>query len=196
MGLASLAGSDCPQAEHLFTEALRLLPSTGRAPAAGSTSLRGKRGFALVCAGRHQEGASLLQEVLGGAHFPDHRPRFVNALGFALFHLHDYQGAGDAFEAGTTADPMNPILWSNLAAARMVSGKIGAADDALDRAVELSEPRRSQMEDYRREVFLTNAQLLASYKALAVGSGGKVGHLTLPRVELWWNEDRQGVRSP
>jgi len=186
-GLAKLGVSDCWEAEWYFSGALKLIEAQGNEThAANLERLQGERGFSLVCSQRFEEGAVQLEQQLhAGGGLRKGPPHLVNALGYARFRLEDYDGAVVAFEAGIVADPANPILWNNLAAANMVRGEIRAADDALFHAVVQAEPEASEvhfhMEEYHRLLFLSNVQNLASR------AGGQAAEL--PGVELWWGGD-------
>jgi len=182
-GLAKLGVSDCWKAEWYFASALELLEGLNSSTVAGNERLNllGDRGFALVCSQRFKEAADLLEQRL--SHSPEgQKPsHLLNALGYAKFRMKDYKDASRIFELGAKADPMNPILWNNLAAAKMVSGDLRAADDALYYAVDRADPNKHSqqfnVEDYHRLIFMANAENLWT-RSQRQSSG-------LPQIELW-----------
>jgi len=141
--------------------------------------LAGEHAFALVCSQRYDDGARALEHHISGLGSQRIPPYLLNALGFAHYHRRDYSASGDAFGQATEADPNNPILWNNLAAARMVVGDIRAADDALFRTLDSAAGKNCQfhVEEYHMRVFQYNVQNLATR------ARGKAA--SLPSVELW-----------
>lgn len=171
-GMQRLAQSDCMQASWFFESAFKMLQEqTGHATLTEMARLQGDRGFALVCAQRFVEGAGFLEQHLqsfqSNVSAPTH---FLNALGYARFRMQEYDLASDAFEAGTRADPLNPILWNNLAAAKLVRGDIQAADDALYHAWDQAEGKTTDkakgsehylVDEFQRQLISGNIQRLA-----------------------------------
>lgn len=187
-GRERLSVSDCWRATEFFTGALDLLSRHAHdgslAPVRDAVSramLLNDLGFALICTQQYREGVETLEQHLRGyAGLRQTPPHLTNALGFAHFHLENYKRASEVFEVAIQVDPMNPILWNNLAAARMVRGEIRAADDALYLAVDKSEPgRHILVEEYHRQVILSNVHKLY-YQSMGDAQS------LLPTVELWW----------
>lgn len=204
-GLAKMKVSNCRVAEQLFLEALRLWPENATEEAATSGKVVGRVdvesniAFALICMHHFVEGATRLERILNGTTVSKPNgtssskssPLFMNALGYARFHLKNYAGAVDAFEAATKLDSWNPILWNNLGAARMQTGNIIDADDAMWRAVDQTEPGGKKhyiLDEYYRRVFLENVQRLSFRASWTKDSAARGLELGLPQVELWWDE--------
>lgn len=195
-GLHYLRISDCWQAEWFFRSAMKQLEEDEEMLSGADgviqntelaaffdekrTLLTGDRGFALVCAQRFPEGARLLENRVLSEGYLRSPPHLVNALGYARYRMREYKEAGEVFDRAVKADPGNPILWNNLAAARMVGGDIQAADDALYHTFDHvhGQGLEFNVEEYHLQVFHSNVQNLVS----RVG-GQKAG---LPSIELWW----------
>ncbi|CAK0859118.1 unnamed protein product, partial [Prorocentrum cordatum] len=148
--------------------------------------LLGHQGFALVCDEKFREGAALLEHHIRSEGLTEGTAHLLNALGFARFRMGDYERAELAFEAGSRAEPQNPIMWNNLAAVKMMRGRLGEADGAMYQALDRTLPGQRGKEaqwvvgDYHRWMFQSNAVNLASR-----ASGAKAG---MPQVDLWWAE--------
>ncbi|CAJ1446264.1 unnamed protein product, partial [Effrenium voratum] len=139
LGLQNLRRSDCFQAAYYFGRALDLLPQVLADEAElrkGELQLLGDQAFALICSKRFAEGAKLLEGCAGETDCSSH---LLNALGYAQFMQQDYTRAAETFQLGTSADPQNPIIWSNLGAAQMELWHLDAADEALFKAADLSQ---------------------------------------------------------
>mmetsp|Transcript_138467 Transcript_138467/g.442566 ORF Transcript_138467/g.442566 Transcript_138467/m.442566 type:complete len:351 (-) Transcript_138467:393-1445(-) len=192
-GLHYLRISDCWQAEWFFKSALQQLEEEDKERAAelGSrgdealaeqsrATLIGDRGFALVCAQRFSEGAKMIQQRIFREGYNQLPPHLINALGYAHFKMEDYKQADEAFERAVKADSANPILWNNLAAAKMVGGDMKGAGDALYHTFDKVQSQAAEfsVEEYYMHIFHSNVQHLVGRV------GGKASGL--PSIELWW----------
>jgi len=187
LGQSSLKNSDCYKAQHWFSAALKMLhqvdlPDPGQYEGAGG-DLLGNLAFSLICAQRYTEGLELLEGcVTGELECASH---LLNALGFGLFQMKDYKTAARAFLSGAEKDSLNPIIWNNLGAARMVLWDLEGADEAMVRVAELTEDGKDpvRLSPHHQEVFVRNVEELKrraeTYQASDV----------LPRVELWFGDD-------
>lgn len=205
-GLKRLAVSDCSKAQWYFGSAFEMLQEQAAQDGSGNATLTddmvallGDRGFALVCANRYSEGLAFIEES-SLLSLQSSETYMLNALGYARFRLQDYARAGHAFEAGIRSDPLNPLLWNNLAAAKMAEGDFPAADDALYHAWDKAELRGEQeklsehyiVDSYQQQLIRENIRNLA---CRADGNRADLGcpeveQLTLPAVELWWGGAR------
>lgn len=114
---------------HKFDEALA---SYDTAAAIAPSSPAGPREGGMRCArwGEPAEAAPRLEEaVKRGAHDPD----LFHALGLARVHLHDLDGAKDAYERGYAADPTSAENLLGLATVALVRGNPTDALRAYDR---------------------------------------------------------------
>jgi len=204
-GLEQLSKSDCPKAQWYFESALHMLReqeqfgNSSLTMPVDTVGLLGDRGFALVCANRYKDGARSLEEYFDRSKSKSPPTHLLNALGYARFHMKEFDKAARAFDAGLKADPLNSILWSNLAACKMVQGDLQGADDALyhawDRAEgTIDDPEKAMdrvvLDDFQRHRIGQNVQ------QLACRSGGPAEFacpqdLPLPFVELWWGGERR-----
>lgn len=205
-GLTSLRLSKCLQAEQWFAHALNLfqqhfdvntvigldvvngsgmrqMPPQISMVAIDYDELTADLGFALVCAERYKEGASLLLRKLESKETAlTSLPWTFNALGYAHFHLKEYTTASDMFQLAAQTDDSNPLAWSNLAAVQMVQGNLNAADDAMLRAMECHEADLLKSDGDRKkpppDSLMQNIGLLAAY------SSGQRSRM--PTLELWY----------
>ncbi|CAK0859119.1 unnamed protein product, partial [Prorocentrum cordatum] len=177
------------EAHWYFASALELLMVGSGGLAERDVEVRGllgHQGFALVCDEKFREGAALLEHHIRSEGLTEGTAHLLNALGFARFRMGDYERAELAFEAGSRAEPQNPIMWNNLAAVKMMRGRLGEADGAMYQALDRTLPGQRGKEaqwvvgDYHRWMFQSNAVNLASR-----ASGAKAG---MPQVDLWWAE--------
>ncbi|CAE7382415.1 CAX4 [Symbiodinium natans] len=186
LGQASLRRSDCFQAQYYFGQALALFQQVELEHPAQhqgiSFELIANLAFALVCAQKFEEGVDLLKGCMAGE--LDCASHLLNALGFALFQLKDYASASQAFLLGAEQDELNPIIWNNLGAARMVLRDLEGADKALDRVADLDKDGL-RLSAQHWEVIAANVQEL-QHRA----STGQVSQL--PRVALWFGDDEPG----
>mmetsp|Transcript_20927 Transcript_20927/g.38869 ORF Transcript_20927/g.38869 Transcript_20927/m.38869 type:complete len:877 (+) Transcript_20927:131-2761(+) len=186
MGHLRLSMSDCVGAERWFAKALdrRALQGLGRSRSGNWSQLTGPEhmailgdhGFALVCAQRFQEGASILNHVVLHAGLETSPPHQVNALGYALFHSRNYGHAKEVFGVIAKTHANNAVLWNNLAAASTLAGDSATAEDALIHALHLSSRLKPSMKEYYEQIFSNNVHVLR-------GSPSARGRL--PWVELF-----------
>jgi len=165
--------------KKLFADALLLLEEGIADATSGQTlheidhkDLARDRAFAMICAFRFRSGAEILEQVMLNA-----SSVHANALGYAHFNLKDYKKAGVAFELGLKIDPLNKIIWNNLAAARLLFGDIIAADDAMYNALD-PDNMNSQSDPWFNHVFMSNVNVIAQHAA-----GQKT---RLPSIEIWY----------
>jgi len=175
LGLQNLRRSDCFQAAYYFGRALDLLPQVLADEAElrkGELQLLGDQAFALICSKRFAEGAKLLEGCVAGE--TDCSSHLLNALGYAQFMQQDYTRAAETFQLGTSADPQNPIIWSNLGAAQMELWHLDAADEALFKAADLSQ---------------SNELVVHNVKELKQRAGtSQISSRAL--VDLWFGEEK------
>jgi len=179
-GHVRLKLSNCMEAEWWFSTALNLLSIDGNLSDADAyrNHIQGERGFALVCSQRFEEGANELSQHLLGLGDQMHGvPHLLNALGYAYFQTQDFVKAADLFQLGVQADKDNPVLWSNLAAAKMVSGDFQMADDALAHAQD-SVANINAHQDHHMDLIRSNVQVL-----FALANNESLPFM--PLVELW-----------
>merc|ERR1719210_1744264 len=110
-GHYKLSMSDCVDAEHWFLRAREMLErgdaNSSMAVAVNwsqpeeleHAALLGDHGFALICASRFTDGIAILKPALRNHALPAAQPHLLNALGFALFQLREYDDAAEAFQA-------------------------------------------------------------------------------------------------
>lgn len=180
-GVRKLQLSSCSDAAISFNKALGLVEQSS-ITSLDRTLLACDMGFALICSREFQRGIELLRESLGEdlGKWPSY---LVNVAGFGYFSLGDYWKARAVFEDGTRVDPFNPLLWNNLAAARMLSGDLQGADDAMYHALEHRGVHFKGDDNYHTHLFVTNIQVLQQF------IGGE-RHLK-PHVEVWYKEGVQ-----
>lgn len=174
-----LQHSNCHESHKLFNRALgllddgmvnghseRVLPTTRR------EALENDLAIAMICNSQFEMGAEIL-----GRQGPETSSVHQNALGIAHFYLKDHRRAGAAFETALQVDPLNSIVWSNLAAAKLLGGDITAADDAMFRALD---PELVRVHDDPRlnQIFAANVNIIAQH---AIGQKSQQ-----PLVELWY----------
>jgi len=161
-GHVRLKLSNCNEAEWWFSTALKLLAHDGNvsdADAYHKCHIQGERGFALVCSQRFEEGVIQLEQHLLGIGVENGSPHLLNALGYAYFHTQDFVKAGDLFQLAIKLDEHNPVLWSNFAAAKMVSGAFQMADEALTVAHD-SIMKINAHQEHHMTLILSNVQVL------------------------------------
>jgi len=180
MGHERLQHSDCPEAVLWFSSALELLRYNASAnlTLADRARLQAHRGFALICSQQYSEGADELRHILEKDAFIQGETHLVNALGYAHFKMKDFSRAAEVFELGAEADPLNMILWNNLAAAKMAHGDLKAADDAMFNAAETYARVGATVDEYRTALLLDNGKMLSEKVE-------GMHHLRLPTVDLW-----------
>jgi len=187
-GLEKLKVSQFEEAEHLFAGALDLLEisieETQGDELQDLESVKAEivadEGFALVGVRRYEESVRVIQVFLQACD-PSSRPsHLVNALGYALFQLGDFAGAGEIFQLGASEVPSNRVLWSNLAAAKMLQGDLETADGALHRALEPE--GLVEVSNDQKTVILFNARQL-TLRTDGIDSEGE------PIVELFYNSN-------
>jgi len=167
-----LQQSRCHEAEPLLAGALRLLEAHG-SPMVNHRALASDQAFAMICQFRFEAGAQLLDRLVLNA-----SSVHMNALGYARFMLKDYSRAGFAFAMGLRADPLNKIMWNNLAAARLLTGDIRAADDAMYRALD-PDNSNFQSDPWFNSVFVSNVNVIAQH---AMGQKTQI-----PSIEIWYD---------
>merc|ERR1711924_345594 len=109
---------------------------------------------------------------------PNASSAHVNALGYAYYMLEDYSSASAAFALGLKADPFNKIMWNNLAASKLLSGDIKAADDAMYHALD-PDNRNFQSDPWFNQIFLSNVNVIAQHVM-----GQKTQR---PAIEIWYD---------
>jgi hypothetical protein len=177
-GLLHLARSSCHEAERLFAGALAIVDSNtdlNGTMVEDRRALVSDRAFALVCATRFQDAATYIEEQFSNIT----ATHVLNAAGYAHFKIKNYARAGDLFQSALKADPLNKIMWSNLAAAKLLAGDIQAADDAMYYATDPSNTHFHSDEWFNR-VFFTNVKVLLNH---AMGQKAEA-----PIVELWYDQ--------
>jgi len=176
-GRRLLQSSRCQEAEAVFASALRLHEEAIDPEIVGKglyqmrhSALLKDKAFAMICGLRFGSGAEILRQYTANA-----SSVHLNALGYARYQLKDYNGAGAAFSMALRADPSNKILWNNFAAAKLVAGDIGAADDAMYHALE---PDQVTMDPWFQNLFLSNVNIIAQHA---------MGHRNVaPSIEMWY----------
>lgn len=173
-GHVRLQLSNCQEAEWWFASALKVL-AEGNITSAYRNHLLGERGFALVCSQRFADGAKILEEHMEFIGFQG-ESHLLNALGYATFHLQEFVRSAAFFELSIRADKLNPVPWNNFAAAQIMAGDLGAANEALYQAAE-NVKQLNVHQDHHANVVSTNAAVLNAH------SRGEVDRL--PWVEIW-----------
>lgn len=176
-----LQHSRCHEAEPLFGNALRLLDEElARATKAGKAAQAINRNaivkdqaFAMICMLRFDTGARLMDQIgLNSSSM------HMNALGYARFKLKDYRRASAAFEMGLRTDPLNKLMWNNLAAAKLLTGDIKAADEAMYNALD-PDNHYFQADPWFNQIFYSNVNVIMEH---AMGRRGQ--H---PAIEMWYS---------
>jgi hypothetical protein len=169
--------SNCAEAEWWFSLALRTISHDSN-ESEGVNHLQwlyGEHGFSLVCMQQFARGAKQLAHHISLADIAEIAPHLLNAMGYAYFHMEDFHRAGDFFHAGLQKGE-NPVLWNNLAAARMMHGDLAAADSAMFSAAE-SLKRLPVHQEHHTNLLYSNVQVLGAH------STGDVE--MRPILELW-----------
>lgn len=171
LGHLQLSTSDCASAERWFLRARTLLEhnaaNASLAAAVNATQLEdlehaallGDHGFALVCANRFTDGIETLRSALQNLALPHAQPHLLNALGFALFQLREYNEAEEAFLAAVKANPMNPLQWNNVASASNLAGHGATAQHALERALRLVQHLGPAARGYYEQLISNNVHV-------------------------------------
>jgi tetratricopeptide (TPR) repeat protein len=175
-GHARLKISNCAEAEWWFATALSLLSSGSNLSQVYRGLLVGERGFALVCAQSFEAGAEQLEQHIVDVGFNQTLPHLANALGYAYYNMQEVGKAIDMFEAVSKTEPLNPIVWNNLASANMVEGNLTAAENALEHALYLVQHQPVLWHWYEEEMFRSMYHYQSRLENLTSDK---------PNVELW-----------
>jgi tetratricopeptide (TPR) repeat protein len=175
-GHARLKMSKCAEAEWWFSNALTLLLAETNLSKVFRSAGVGERGFALVCAQSFEAGAEQLEQHLNDTGFNQTLPHLTNALGYAYYNMQEVRKSAGVFEAITKIEPLNPIVWNNLASASMVEGNMTMAETALGHAIFIVENQPELWLWYHEELIrsLHNFQSRLENRSFVT-----------PNVELW-----------
>jgi len=180
-GHVRLRLSNCVEAAWWFSSSLKMLALdiniSEHRRSADHNDIRGELGFALVCSQRFKEGVVELEQHFNGVGPERVSPHLFNAFGYAYFNLQDFTKATDAFYVGMQRDSQNPVLWSNLGAARMMLGDFESADNAFMSAAEAVE-KMEEHQDHHATLVAQNVQLLQLW-----ANHGPTEHR--PTIDLW-----------
>lgn len=180
-GHVRLRLSNCAEASWWFSNSLKMLAHDNNisedSRSVNRNDIKGELGFSLVCAQRFEEGIVELEEHLHGVGPERVSTHLFNAFGYAYFNLQDFTKATDAFYMGMQRDSQNPVLWTNLGAARMMLGDFESADHAFMSAAEAVE-RMKEHQEHHANLVAQNVQLLQLW-----ANHGPTEHR--PTIDLW-----------
>lgn len=196
-GHSRLKISNCAEAEWWFSSALKLLSTSSNLSEVDRGDLVGERGFALVCAQSFEAGAEQLEQHLREIGLNQTLPHLTNALAYAYYNMQEVLKAIHLFEAVLKIEPLNPLLWNNLASAYLSSADnarahvdfeantssadfyMSSADHALTNAVYIVEQQPLIWSWFQEELFRN----LHNFNERLENKTNKT--VAKPNVELW-----------